>query len=412
LSWPASGRAGAANDDLDAAFDAAGRHDWPNAITYLTRAIDSGKLSRHQTLQALEARSGTRIAMGQLDLALADCNLALSIDPDHGPTLINRAIVRIATRHANLALADLNKAIDRGKLSRVGLFTAYFNRGWAWYEIHDLPRAAKDFDAAIAFNPTSASAFSFRGTIRLEREDYDGAIEDFDKVTYLTPDFSRPFVGRGAIYLARGQLDMSLAELDHAIELSATDPDAFFYRGQIRFLQRNFETAIEDFDRAVELQPFYPKASKFRGLAKFNLGRYGEAAGDFKLSQAGAESNDDTAIWLYMALGRTGDRKSAEFELKRRLSWTSAGSGNWPQPLLRYFGARASEQDVLQAAGLGDERQRALRACDVDFYLAEWALLRNDKQEAASLFRLALSSCADLSREHVTAQTEINNLPN
>jgi hypothetical protein len=83
----------AANDDLDAGYDAVGRHDYTNAITHLTQAIDSGELSQRQMLLALEARSGTRIEMGQWDLALADCELALSIDADHGPTLINRAIV-------------------------------------------------------------------------------------------------------------------------------------------------------------------------------------------------------------------------------------------------------------------------------------------------------------------------------
>ena len=194
----------------------------------------------------------------------------------------------------------------------------------------------------------------------------------------------------------------------------ATDPDAFFYRGQVRFLQRGFETAIGDFDRAVELQPFYPKALKFRGLAKFNLGRYRDAAGDFKLSRGGAEANDDTAIWLYIAWRRSGDLKAAEFELRTRLSWkmNSTAPAKWPEPLLRYFGAQSSERDVLKAAGMGDAPQQALQACDVDFYLGEWALFGGDKQGAAKLFRHALTSCAKLSRERVTAQTEINNLSN
>lgn len=398
----------AANDDLTAGLAAADRGDWNAAIELVTQAIDAGSLSREEMLLALEARSGSRISLGQIGSALEDCETALSIDPDYGPALINRGVVRIIMGKPNLALPDLSKAIKGGRLSAVGFRIAHFNRGRAWYLLNNLERATRDFDAAISFDARWPSAYAFRGRVQFDQKQYDAAFGDFDKAIALAQDFSAAYTGRGAVNLELGHLEEALADLNHAIRLEDLDPEAYFYRGQVRLVLREFGSAVADFDRAIELSPMFPKAAKARGIAKFNMGHYEAAAKDIKSAQKGAESNDDTTIWLYLAWRRAGDPKSAELELKRRLSWkwNSLKSAEWPEPLLRHFGKQLSEGDVLRAAQMGDAAEHGQRACDAKFYLAEWALISDNAQRATQLFRDAIDICPITSRERVTAQTE------
>jgi tetratricopeptide (TPR) repeat protein len=86
---------------------------------------------------------------GRLDLALRDCNRALSIQPQFATALQNRGLVRLKQKNWRAAIQDYSRAIandgDRP--------TALFGRGFANLQIGETEKARSDIKAARIIDP-------------------------------------------------------------------------------------------------------------------------------------------------------------------------------------------------------------------------------------------------------------------
>ena len=107
--------------------------------------------------QALNNRCWTRAATGDLQGALADCNLALQINPGLSDALDSRGLVNL-------------------KLGRTA-------------------EAIKDYDDAIQRNPRSSSSLFGRGVAR-RKSGGDGAT-DIAQAKSMNPDIAKEFAGYG-----------------------------------------------------------------------------------------------------------------------------------------------------------------------------------------------------------------------
>lgn len=134
-------------------LDATVSRHWQVAIATLTPAIDSGRLNDAELVEALARRAGAYFMIGQVDLALSDCDRGLSIAPRHGPLLLRRAIVAIDKREFGTAGRDLDAAIAGFGLSSRERAFALFSRAMARYQLHDAGGGAADLEAAQAEDP-------------------------------------------------------------------------------------------------------------------------------------------------------------------------------------------------------------------------------------------------------------------
>lgn len=93
--------------------------------------------------------------LGQYDLALANLNKALEINPNYALAYNNRGNVWFAQRDYDKAISDYDKAlvIEPGA-------TTYRNRGRAWAHKGQYEKAVADCDQAIALEPNSAEAYN------------------------------------------------------------------------------------------------------------------------------------------------------------------------------------------------------------------------------------------------------------
>src|SRR5580698_4407386 len=82
-------------------------------------------------------------------------------------------------------VASCTTLIDSGRYQPVNLAILRNNRGLAFRGEGDLAGARKDFDEAIALNPSYARAFANRGSLLLAQHDLDGAIADFNDAIKL-----------------------------------------------------------------------------------------------------------------------------------------------------------------------------------------------------------------------------------
>ena len=102
------------------------------------------------------------------------------------------------------------------------------------------------------------------------------------------------------------QLQKAIEDYTQAIGLNPNKPEAYANRANVYNEQKNYQQAIADYVQAIRLNPEYARAYYSRGLVRVNMG-------DIK----GAISDLDTAAQLYLAQGRAGGYKDAQYEIEK-----------------------------------------------------------------------------------------------
>ena len=110
------------------------------ACTRLLEALGPGEIASSEGAALYIARGNLYAVQGDVDRAIADYDIAITLDP-------NRAV-------------------------------AFFNRATALMEKGEIDRALFDFDHAIELDPTSADAHVGRGRAYYQKKDYAAALAD------------------------------------------------------------------------------------------------------------------------------------------------------------------------------------------------------------------------------------------
>jgi tetratricopeptide (TPR) repeat protein len=174
----------------------------------------------------------------------------------------------------NLAIADYNQAIKIDPKSAL----AHHNRGVAYDHKGDHDRAIQDFDQAIKLKPTALAHFN-RGNAYLGKSQYDQAIDDYNQAIRLKPDFAAAYDNRCWARAVTGDLKLALADCNQAIRLAPPGNAATFEsRGFIFLKMTNFDAAVSDYEAALRRNPQLAGALYGRGMAKlWNADSTGEA---------------------------------------------------------------------------------------------------------------------------------------
>ena len=99
---------------------------------------------------AYVVRSTARAGKGDLKGAIADCNHALKLNPQHALAYNNRANDKLRLRQFDSALADCNKSIELNSASPL----PYYNRGYAYMNKGLAKKAIADWTKAIQMQPS------------------------------------------------------------------------------------------------------------------------------------------------------------------------------------------------------------------------------------------------------------------
>ena len=152
---------------------------------------------------------------------------------------------------------------------------AHYRRGLSLYHKLDCEGAIKEFNKAIAINPT-AKYYTARGECKARsafgNNDVTNTVErlrsvafaDLEKASELDPKYAKAYFARAMIYQrsyltftnTKEMNDVALAYFAKAIELDPKNAD--FYHGRAEFYSRvlsDHAKAGSDFDMAVRLSP-------------------------------------------------------------------------------------------------------------------------------------------------------------
>jgi tetratricopeptide (TPR) repeat protein len=162
-------------------------------------------------------------------------NHALSVTGNNALAHFNRGNAYSDLAQNDLAIADYNEAI---RLNPHYVYF-YYNRGNAYIRISRYESAIADFNEAIRLKPDYADAYNDRGGAYSELGLYQQALEDLNKAITIKPDYARSFYNRGVAYTKMGQYQPAFSDYNEAIRLNPDHPSAYINIGIIYFNLEN-----------------------------------------------------------------------------------------------------------------------------------------------------------------------------
>ena len=150
-----------------------------------------------------------------------------------------------------LALADFNKAIELDPAS----FVAYHNRGVVYFDLGRFPLAIGDFTKAIDLGLGGKGSFHLRGVAYGKQGRYDLAIDDLNRALEIDPHDASIYTNRGIINLLKGQYKQTISDLSKAIELGSKNPAFYYFHlGFVLHKTGDKEAARENFTKARQVE--------------------------------------------------------------------------------------------------------------------------------------------------------------
>jgi tetratricopeptide (TPR) repeat protein len=203
--------------------------------------------------------------------------------------------------------------------------------------------------------------------------------------------------GRATAYFYRalawhdlGNLQRAIADLTDAIRLNPSYAAAYFWRGTVLVETGEYDRAVANYTEALKVFPDEDGFFDGRGSTHFYRGDLPASAADLhRAIQLTPNSvyNENRVPLLYLARTRVGQDGTADLEAQVE-RWKSI-KAEIPLTFDLYLG-RSSPEAVLEAAKSPRAR------CEANFYVGEWHLIRNNRDEARRLLQVASSKSCDV----------------
>ena len=217
---------------------------------------------------------------------------------------------------------------------------------------------------------------------------------------------------RGVLYDSLGLWSLARYDFNQAISFNPKMVSAYNYMGLYLLLEDDYDSSVDAFNAVLELDPNYAYTHLNRGLAFYYSGRYSEAERDLLHFYNEDKSDPYRALWLYF-----NELELKPLEAKNNLMARSKTLSEdfWGINIVRYFlGELSLKQlrDKMDAQAQPNTASYAEILTETYFYLAKQKLKSNQKDEAISLFRLALANQVFNFVEYRFALFELSQLRN
>jgi tetratricopeptide (TPR) repeat protein len=224
LTWPLR----LFDTDIGACKDAASAASAVR-IEACTRAINSSGWHYDNLSWAYANRGDAYRIAGKTDLALADYDQSIRLEPNRSITFHNRGLAYQAKGDLDHAIADYSQAINKWHLRKASSRSDYLShRAVAYKHRGDLALATADYTAAIRLVPHDSSLYFNRGqlfkaTNDLDRAiaDYTHAIVEFDPEDHSLTDKRDYLTARSEAHRTKGESKLALADFNQASAIDA-----------------------------------------------------------------------------------------------------------------------------------------------------------------------------------------------
>jgi tetratricopeptide (TPR) repeat protein/S1-C subfamily serine protease len=319
---------------------------YPEALASISKAIEMKPLSYYYNI-----RSTHRLLTKDYQLALADVNHAIQLEPDSAQNYSMRGLIRMGMKDYQVALADVNQAIKLEPDST----DDYINRGGIRLQLGDSQNALADCNQAIKLEPNNAGGYSCRSGVRnILLQDFQGAMSDINQAIKLEPESSVYYSERSSVRFQFRDYQGALADVEQAIKLS--DNLGGFYnvilasnysrKAFIRYQLKDYQGGLADINQAIKLEPDEAEGYNTRSYFRRALKDYQGALAD--INQAIKLEPDDAG--KYYSRGRIrqnlNDPQGAQTDYTKAIELYSQKIQRQPNAFISYQ-ARGEAREKL-----------------------------------------------------------------
>lgn len=255
---------------------------------------------RNDIFEVFHLLAFVQAGLGQHEAALASCDRALALSPNHADALNNRGNILQKLNRFDQAIESYRQAIA----ARPDYVDAWSNQAAALHELKRFEEALACYDRALALRPDHPQILSNRGVTLQHLQRLDQALASHDRAVALWPNYAEGFYNRGLTLHELKRFDEALASYDRALALRPDYAQALTNRGiSLRHLRR-FDEALESYDRAIALQGRDPAGARGsdaalalnnRGITLQELKRFDEALESYDRAVAAQPAAPDPA---------------------------------------------------------------------------------------------------------------------
>ncbi|MBI4677525.1 MAG: tetratricopeptide repeat protein [Elusimicrobia bacterium] len=188
---------------------------------------------------------------GDANDALRSCDKALSLDPGHGPALLQRGLCLLRLDEPLKAVESLRKAEAAGVMPAESSLA----RSLAYAKARQYKQAHDSYRRALAIDPDARSPDVVFGAVQGRPDDYYNAITALQESMDEAPPDPFIFMVRGDAHHNIGQYERAVVEYTKALEMDGTLAEAFAARATAFTAQDGLDAAWQDLRSALELEP-------------------------------------------------------------------------------------------------------------------------------------------------------------
>jgi len=208
------------------------------------------------------------------DQRIVECGRAMAFEKTFGvkaqyALYVDRGLAFFEKGDFDHALADLNMAVTLDDRPYVALI----NRAYVYRAQGKPGDAMADLDRAVELEPSRPSAFSARALVEADEGNIDFALKDLATAIEAAPDQGMLYQRR-CLVRARGASDLSaaFADCDKALKLEPKNTGFLDTRALVRLKMSDYAGAAGDATAALAIDMRDADALYLRGLAKLKTG--------------------------------------------------------------------------------------------------------------------------------------------
>jgi serine/threonine protein kinase/Flp pilus assembly protein TadD len=257
--------------------------------------------------------------LGRLDLAYADLEKAIELDPENPdahatlgsflidyPGLLPQGPEPAVRDAREVGLAMLKRVVELQPTRPA----SHGDLGYAYVKVGQRKKAVDEFKkAAELLGPGSAEAVFYLAEVDRHAGNYRSALENAKKCLSLSP--SDPWVGRriavvyhqiADLHYRLGEDEQFLAASLKSLELPGSSANTrawtLFTRGKYYMRRKDYPAALSDFSRSIQLNPSFVDSYKRRAWLHFHFGRYQEALADIAKAVESNPEDLSSLTWI------------------------------------------------------------------------------------------------------------------
>lgn len=250
---------------------------------------------------------------GEYEAAIDASSRAIDLGLEHAMVYLSRAISYAATNQEELANADCEAALALEPDNAL----ACQLHGQLNLQNGDLDAAMQAFHRARELAPDWVEPREHLAYVHRMKENPQAAIEEQTELIDKQPKQAAHYVNRAFALVQLGKFELALQDYNRAVELDPENEQIIYFRGTFYFQRQEYDLALADLNRVLTIDSDNDAARLYRAHVFLHLKRHDEAVEDY--AQLIAKFPEDPRAYSGRAyvLGATGNNKAAREDIER-----------------------------------------------------------------------------------------------